>query len=202
METIEAINLNKLRDEAYQNAVEHGWHDEDLSTEHFLCLVISELMEAVQAERKGKRSDVAKFNEWQGNNIPFSEETRVRRFQEDFEAYIKDSVEDELSDVCIRMLDLAGLLGVSFLGVKFPLKIRDEIYKYKSQKTFTEWCYDLTRFIANYNPWHITTLDFFVNILQEVFIMSKIKGFDLLWHIEMKMKYNRTRPRMHGNNKF
>lgn len=88
METIESINLNKLRDEAYQNAVEHGWHDEDLSTEHFLCLVISELMEAVQAERKGKRSDVAKFNEWQGNNIPFSEETRVRRFQEDFEAYI------------------------------------------------------------------------------------------------------------------
>lgn len=202
MGTIKTIELNKLRDEAYQNAVEHGWQDEYLSTDHFLCLVISELMEAVQAERKGKRSDVAKFNEWQGNNIPFSEETRVRRFQEDFEAYIKDSVEDELSDVCIRIFDLAGLLGVSFLGVKFPLKIRDEIYKYKCQKTFTEWCYDLTRFIGNYNPWHITTLDFFVNILQEVFIMSKIKGFDLLWHIEQKMKYNRTRPRMHGNNKF
>lgn len=202
METIKTIDLNRLRDEAYQNAVEHGWHDEDLSTEHFLCLIISELMEAVQAERKGKRSDAAKFNEWQGNNIPFSEETRVRRFQEDFEAYIKDSVEDELSDVCIRIFDLAGLLGVSFLGVKFPLKIRDEIYKYKSQKTFTEWSYDLTRFIGIYNSWHITTLDFFVNILQEVFIMSKIKGFDLLWHIEQKMKYNRTRPRMHGNNKF
>lgn len=202
METIKTIDLNRLRDEAYQNAVEHGWHDENLSDEHYLCLVISELMEAVQAERKGKHADIAKFNEWQGNNIPFSEETRVRRFQEDFEAYIKDSVEDELSDVCIRIFDLAGLLGVSFLGVKFPLKIRDEIYKYKSQKTFTEWCYDLTRFIGNYNPWHITTLDFFVNILQEVFIMSKIKGFDLLLHIEQKMKYNRTRPRMHGNNKF
>lgn len=202
MKTIEAINLNKLRDEAYQNAVEHGWHDEDLSDEHFLCLVISELMEAVQAERKGKRSDVAKFNEWQGNNIPFSEETRVRRFQEDFEDYIKDSVEDELSDVCIRMLDLAGLLGVSFLGVKFPIEIKEETYKDKSQNTFTEWCYNLTRFIASYNVCHITTIQFFVNILQEVFIMSRIKGFDLLWHIEQKMKYNRTRPRMHGNNKF
>lgn len=202
MKAIEAINLNKLRDEAYQNAVEHGWHDEDLSTEHFLCLVISELMEAVQAERKGKRSDVAKFNEWQGNNIPFSEETRVRRFQEDFEAYIKDSVEDELSDACIRIFDLAGLLEVSFSGVKFPLKIRDEIYKFKSQKTFTEWCYELTRYIAIYNPCYITTLDFFINILQEIFIISRIKGFDLLWHIEMKMKYNRTRPRMHGNKKF
>lgn len=201
METIKTIELNKLRDEAYQNAVEHGWHDEDLSTEHFLCLVISELMEAVQAERKGKRADVAKFKEWQ-NNISFSEETRLKRFQEDFEAYIKDSVEDELSDVCIRILDLAGLLGVSFLGVKFPLNIRDEIYKYKSQKTITEWYYDLVRFIANYNTYRITNLDFFVNILQEVFIMSKIKGFDILWHIELKMKYNRTRPRMHGNNKF
>lgn len=47
METNKSIDLNKLRDEAYQNAVEHGWHDEDLSDEHFLCLVISELMEAV-----------------------------------------------------------------------------------------------------------------------------------------------------------
>lgn len=202
METTETIELNKLRDEAYQNAVEHGWHDKDLSTEHFLCLVISELMEAVQAERKGKYSEVGKFKEWQSNSIPFSEETRLKRFQEDFEAYIKDSVEDELSDACIRIFDLAGLLDVSFSGVKFPLKIRDEIYKFKSQKTFTEWCYDLTRFIANYNPFHITTLEFFVMILQEVFIISKIKGFDLLWHIEQKMKYNRTRPRMHGNNKY
>lgn len=202
METIKTIELNKLRDEAYKNAVEHGWHDEDLSTEHFLCLIISELMEAVQAERKGKRADVAKFKEWQGNNIAFNEETRVRRFQEDFEAYIKDSVEDELSDVCIRMLDLAGLFGVGFLEVKFPLEVKEETYKYKSQKTFTEWCYNLTRFIALYNVCRITTPQFFVNILQEVFIMSKIKGFDLLWHIQMKMKYNRTRPHMHGNNKF
>lgn len=197
METNKSIDLNKLRDEAYQNAVEHGWHDEDLSNEHFLCLVISELMEAVQAERIGKHADRVQFDNYMSLRERSDEE-----FKYAFTHGIKDSEEDELADACIRILDLAGLLGVSFSGVKFPLKIRDEIYKYKSQKTFTEWCYDLTRFIANYNPWHITTLDFFVNILQEVFIMSKIKGFDLLWHIEMKMKYNRTRPRMHGNNKF
>lgn len=33
--------------------VAHGWHEENLSDEHFLCLVISELMEAVEADRKG-----------------------------------------------------------------------------------------------------------------------------------------------------
>lgn len=29
-------DLNKLRDKAYQCAVEHGWHEEKLSNEHFL----------------------------------------------------------------------------------------------------------------------------------------------------------------------
>lgn len=47
------MNLNELRDKAYSNAVVHGWHEDNLSDEHFLCLVISELMEAVEADRKG-----------------------------------------------------------------------------------------------------------------------------------------------------
>lgn len=106
------MNLNELRDKAYQCAVEHGWHEEEYSNEHYLCLVISELMESVEADRKRKHSDVAKFKEWQGNSIPLTEETRSRRFKEDFEAYIKDTVEDELADACIRLLDLAGLRDI------------------------------------------------------------------------------------------
>ena len=46
------MNLNELRDRAYKTACKHGWHEEDLSNEHLLCLVISELMEAVEADRK------------------------------------------------------------------------------------------------------------------------------------------------------
>lgn len=49
------MNLNELRDRAYKNAVAHGWHGEDKSHCHWLCLVISELMEAVEADRKGKK---------------------------------------------------------------------------------------------------------------------------------------------------
>lgn len=55
------MNLNKLRDKAYQCAVAHGWHEENLSDEHFLCLVISELMEAVEADRKGKHANRVNF---------------------------------------------------------------------------------------------------------------------------------------------
>ena len=57
------MNLNKLRDKAYQCAVAHGWHEENLSDEHFLCLVISELMEAVEADRKERHADTKKFNQ-------------------------------------------------------------------------------------------------------------------------------------------
>jgi hypothetical protein len=46
------MNLNELRDRAYLCAVSHGWHDENLSNEHFLCLVISELMEAMKLTEK------------------------------------------------------------------------------------------------------------------------------------------------------
>ena len=58
---MENINLNELRDRAYKTACEYGFHDKELSNEHLLCLVISELMEAVEADRKGKRADRESF---------------------------------------------------------------------------------------------------------------------------------------------
>lgn len=54
--------LNELRDRAYKTACEHGFHDEELSNEHCLCLVISELMEAVEADRKGRFHYIKKFS--------------------------------------------------------------------------------------------------------------------------------------------
>lgn len=197
METIEAINLNKLRDEAYQNAVEHGWHDEDLSTEHFLCLVISELMEAVQAERKGKHADRIQFENYMSLRERSDEE-----FKYAFTHGIKDSVEDELADVCIRIFDLAGLRGVDFSKVSLPYAINEKHIKELSKITFTELCYDVIVLTGRYSSSNSPIDVLLADILNDMYCISKIKGFDLLWHIEQKMKYNRTRPRMHGNNKF
>ncbi|WP_444351399.1 hypothetical protein [Phocaeicola plebeius] len=197
METIEAINLNKLRDEAYQNAVEHGWHDEDLSTEHFLCLVISELMEAVQAERKGKHADRIQFENYMSLRERSDEE-----FKYAFAHGIKDSVEDELADVCIRIFDLAGLRGVDFSKVSLPYAINEKHIKELSKITFTKLCYDVIVLTGRYSSSNFPIGILLADILNDIYCISKIKGFDLLWHIEQKMKYNRTRPRMHGNNKF
>lgn len=195
------MNLNKLRDKAYQCAVAHGWHEENLSNEHFLCLVISELMEAVEADRKGKHAKVAMFKEWQGNSVPLTEETRKRRFMEDFEAFIKGTVEEELSDACIRLLDLAGLRGISLSSVP-SFYHRKEYKEERSKLTFTEWVYDVIRPIARYNKDNYPIGYLFIGVLQELFCKAEIMGFDLLWFIEQKMKYNELRPYKHGDKSY
>lgn len=34
---------------SYKIACDHGFHDEELSDDHWLCLIVSEIMEAVEA---------------------------------------------------------------------------------------------------------------------------------------------------------
>ena len=90
---------NALRDKVHANAVEKGFWDENNSPEHYLCLVISELMEAVEADRKNRYANLREFD---------TECCERVYFTENFEQYVKDTVEDELADAVIRILDLAG----------------------------------------------------------------------------------------------
>lgn len=199
------MNLNELRDKAYQCAVAHGWHEENLSDEHFLCLVISELMEAVEADRKGRHADTKKFNQemdYYIHEMKLYGENYDKAYRDTFEYYLKDSVEDELSDACIRLLDLAGLRGISLASVPFPFHHRKEYKEERSKLTFTEWVYDVIRPIARYNKDNYPIGYLFIGVLQELFCKAEIMGFDLLWFIEQKMKYNELRPYKHGDKSY
>lgn len=199
------MSLNELRDKAYHNAVAHGWHEENLSNEHFLCLVISELMEAVEADRKGIKSETVRFNkdmDYLIHELKLYGEKYDKFYIEIFNRYIKDSVEDELADACIRILDLAGLRNINFSSISFPIENSKEHIENRSKLSFTEWCYDVTRVIARYNKDNYPIGYLFIGILQELCCIAKIKNFDLLWHIEQKMKYNELRPYMHGGKAY
>nr|DAJ04036.1 MAG TPA: NTP-PPase-like protein [Caudoviricetes sp.] len=187
------MKLNNLRDKAYQCAVAHGWHEENLSDEHFLCLVISELMEAVEADRKGKHAKVAMFKEWQGNSVPLTEETRIRRFMEDFEAFIKGTVEEELADTCIRLLDLAGLRGYDLDRLDYEGSDTEDY----SEMNFTESMYRICVYVTDgfYNEYYDT-------LLNEIFAFCKDRSIDIFWFINQKMKYNELRPYKHGDKSY
>lgn len=184
---METINLNALRDRAYKTACEHGFHDEEFSNEHLLCLVISELMEAVEADRKEQFAKVPVDKK----GTIFDERTfhyQNKYFAENFEAYIKDRVEDELSDVVIRLLDLAGLRNLNLN--RFAL-----VNVVSKKKAFTENIYAIVKDIMNYKY----SLEEQVNYaITQVFVLADIIGIDLLWHIEQKMRYNELRPMLNG----
>lgn len=160
------MNLNVLRDKAYQCAIAHGWHDEDLSDEHFLCLIISELMEAVEADRKRKHSDIDNYNRYiNGMTIETNTE---RPFMVAYDMFIKGSVEEELADVCIRILDLAGLRNVDLSSVSLPISNSAEHINCRKALTFTEWCYDVTRVIVRYNKDNFPIGYLFIGILRDM----------------------------------
>lgn len=183
------ISLNNLRDRAYQCACAHGFHDEELSDEHFLMLVITELAEAVEADRAGSRAKVTMFNEWQGSSLSITEETRIRRFKEDFEAFLKNTVEDELSDAVIRLLDLAGLRNID-VNDRFIIS-----YVVTQKKTFPENCYAIIKDIVNYKY----SLEENINYsIRQILKLASFYNIDLFWHIEQKMKYNELRGYKHG----
>lgn len=157
-------------------------------------------MEAVEADRKGKHSKIGMFKEWQGNSIPLTEETRQRRFKEDFEAYIKGSVEEELADACIRLLDLAGLRNVDLGEVTL-----DEL---KCSEGFFDWTFTESIFSIVCD---ITDLDFFDKYPFDAYLRASIrlimgfavqKNIDIFWHIDQKMRYNELLPYKHGGRTY
>ncbi len=186
------INLNELRDRAYKTACDHGFHDKRLSEEHCLCLIVGDLMEAVEADRKGKRADRESFKSSYEDEEPHDD----ANFKYCFEKYIKDTISDELSDAVIRLLDIAGLRGISLESASNDInsEYMDDIACMYSQLSFTEAIYFI--FIKP-----IVDCKYISTIINEmifsIFALAKHLGIDLLWHIEQKMRYNELRPMFH-----
>lgn len=185
------MNLNNLKDKVYKNAVAHGWHDENYSNAHWLCLVIAELMEAIEADRNYKYAYRKDFEE---SLIKLGARAGIRKWREAFEICIKDRLEDELADACIRLLDFAGLRDLE-------LTYTDNLTIMTS--SFTEYTYCLCAFITNPDKSNVGWLDNHVSYsLGWIFSWCKAKNIDIEWYISQKMKYNKFRPFKHGNKKY
>ena len=199
------MNLNKLRDEAYAIAVEHGWHKEYHSCNHWCMLIICEIAEMVEADRSNKHADKISFirdTERALHEMHLSEGAYDTYERGCFNTFIKDSVEDEFADVVIRLLDMCGLYSVDLSKMPDPFVVHDNdiekgIIRWITNKSTTAFAYDCTELVSRIYDDGIRWGDIEV-LLHRIYLYSTIKGFDLEWHVKEKMRYNKTRPHKHG----
>lgn len=99
--------MNTIAQQIHEIAKSKGFYDKERNIGEMLCLIHSEVSEAMEADRKDKYADtynVAPLNGIMG--LPFE------GFKSWFEKYHKDTFEDELADIIIRVLDLAAYKGI------------------------------------------------------------------------------------------
>lgn len=121
--------LNKLRDEIFQNAVEHGWHDEERSFGDIVALCHSELSEALEEYRNGKPFIYCRYHEC--GDCKEVNNTCINCFISDIEEgetnlAKPEGIAIELADCIIRILDYCGKEGID---IEEAIRIKHEYNK-------------------------------------------------------------------------
>ena len=143
------MELNELRDKIHANAVSKGFYNDEMNGWAKACnldigveaikhaffaqeiaLIHSELSEAIEADRKNNHANMDCFCA-----CTFDSDSEIVR-KEAFDAFIKDTVEDEFADTIIRILALCGWLGTD-IGKHIELKMRyNELREHKHGKEY------------------------------------------------------------------
>jgi transcriptional regulator with XRE-family HTH domain len=108
-------HLNALRDEAFAYAEKQGFHKRSMNLGEHLMLAVSELGEALEADREGKWApkDLAGENE-HGKTVTtkLSDIMPESLSPDTYTAEIRGTVEEEIADAIIRICDIAGVYGI------------------------------------------------------------------------------------------
>ncbi len=99
-----------LAEIVYLGNKKRGFWEGEHNTGERLMLMVSELAEGLEADRKGRHSKLSPkdYNKLQAA----FQAGRQEDFKEGFKALVKDTFEDELADVVIRVLDYVGGMGI------------------------------------------------------------------------------------------
>ena len=98
--------LNNLADKIHTDAVNNGFYDDKRQVGTLLMLVVSELSEALEADRNRlyNNSDTALPDKIPGIN--------TKKFPQWFKDNVKNTFNDEIADAIIRLLDICGYFGI------------------------------------------------------------------------------------------
>ena len=175
--------------EQHEAMKKKGFWDTPMSDEKALVLIVSEVMEAVEADRKGHRADKAAYLHAYNEELDpeydplFIESAMLAPFRE----HIKDTLEDEIADACLRICDLAGSKGMALGGnIEFGATFEGA--------EVTDYAWHICKCLTD----DMSTLFDRLNEALSALVCLSDMGINLGWHIREKMKYNALRPKRHG----
>lgn len=103
----DTLNLNAACAEQHKAVIEKGFTPQPVATN--LMLIVSELGEACEADRKNKHAKMPQYAEMMKDCDP---DVYFYRHGIAFELNIKDSFEDEIADAFLRLMDLCGVMNI------------------------------------------------------------------------------------------
>lgn len=186
-----ADTLNRYAKDCHRRAVAKGFWDELHSVGHYLMLAFGELHEAIEADRIGRWAKLTpeRIEELRG--------LEGAAYAQAFLRLVKDTVEDELADAVIRLADLYGRI----LEEKPRLqnkRLEDEYVP--RAECLAEW--PLTKAVYSAKCILFDTAWADNSIIRRAVLLivtyASSIGINLMAHIELKLKYNETRPALHG----
>lgn len=200
-ETLQAISNT-----AHSINVANGFNEAE-SYKRSVALIVSEMAEMLEADRKDKcsREIIEGLTQRDANMISGMTIKQAHQFiitTDDFIAWfkecVKDTIEDELADVVIRI--------TSFLAASGHKIECDNAFDALESFTVNDLIHDLPLCEIIYNLMQATLnaedkLEPFLElegIAYTCFELAEIYDFDLEWHIDAKLTYNKTRSHLHG----
>lgn len=115
--------MNELAKIIHENAVKHGFYDSKIEIGTLLMLCVSELSEALEADRIGHHAILV-------------DAIDENNFKADFENCVKDTFEDEIADSIIRILDLCAYCNID-IEEHIRLKMKyNQMRKYMHGKNY------------------------------------------------------------------
>jgi len=188
--------LNNLAKAIHQNAKDKGFWDSPRNTGELFMLIISEASEALEAHRKVRKADLKQFALPNNGNV-----TDEQWFKISFENCIKDTTADEIADVVIRILDYCASQEIEIK----PALLSTTLISLDSENfgaALFQICGEIQRageYALTNDIWDSEkSKDNIHSALALIIQLCEREEIDLLKHIELKMKYNATRERMHG----